>query len=69
MNLFRSEEHLAIWLAGKPPGATLDLGTLSALAHLWWGDRLSPQWRPHTRAENQALLDGLGLAGPFWALP
>jgi hypothetical protein len=69
MNLFRSEEHVTRWLAGREPGVTLAVGTLSALAHAWWGDRLAPGWTPHTREQNQAILDRLGLAGPFWQLP
>ncbi|HZG36502.1 MAG TPA: hypothetical protein VEY87_11715 [Gaiellaceae bacterium] len=69
MNLFRSEEHVERWLGGRPPGATLGVTTLAELAQAWWADRLSPAWRPHTRAQNQAILDGLGLTGPFWRLP
>jgi hypothetical protein len=69
MNLFRSEEHVERWLAGREPGATIPVPQLVALAFAWWGDRLSPGWRPHTREQNQAILDGLGLTGPFWRLP
>lgn len=69
MNLFRSEEHLGRWLAGRARGATMAVTTLSELAHAWWDDRLSPGWRPHTREQNQAILDGLGLIGDFWRLP
>ncbi len=69
MNLFRSEEHIDRWLAGRHAGATLPVAGLSELAHAWWGDRLAPDWRPRTREENQAILDGLGLTGPFWRLP
>jgi hypothetical protein len=73
MNLFRSEEHLARWAArwveGRAPGATLPVGTLSRLAHVWWGDRLDPAWRPRSRDQNQALLEGLGLTSDFWRLP
>ena len=69
MNLFRSEEHIARWLGPRRPGATIAIGTLSELAHAWWRDRLDPDWRPHTREQNQAILDGLGLAGAFWQLP
>lgn len=68
MNLFRSEEHVERWLAGREPGATTSVTTLCELAHAWWGDRLSPEWVPHTREQNQAILDGLGLTGTFWAL-
>ena len=69
MNLFRSEEHVVRWLGARPPGATITSAKLSELAHAWWGDRLAPDWRPHTRDQNQAILDRLGLVGPFWALP
>jgi hypothetical protein len=69
MLLFRSEEHVERWLAGRAPGATISLETLCDLAHAWWGDRLDPGWRPHTREQNQAILDGLGLTGDFWTLP
>ena len=69
MNLFRSEEHVDQWLARRPPGATISVVTLSELAHAWWGDRLSPDWRPHTREQNQAILEGVGLTSPFWQLP
>ena len=69
MNLFRSEEHVERWLAGRPPGVSLSVAKLSDLANAWWGDRLSDNWQPHTREQNQAILDGLGLTQGFWALP
>ncbi len=68
MNLFRSEEHVTAWLGDRPAGATLPVTTLAALAGAWWGDRLDPGWRPHSREQNQAILDGLGLTGDFWTL-
>jgi hypothetical protein len=69
MNLFRSEEHVRRWLNGRAPGATISVTTLADLASRWWTDRLAPDWRPHTREQNQAILDGLGLTGDFWRLP
>lgn len=69
MNLFRSEEHIVRWLGTRTPGATIPAQTLCDLAHAWWGTRLRPDWRPRTRAENQEILDQLGLVGPFWSLP
>jgi hypothetical protein len=69
MNLFRSEEHIERWLGHRAPGATLSVTKLSELAHAWWGDRLAPDWRPHTREQNQLILDGLGLTDRFWRLP
>jgi hypothetical protein len=69
MNLFRSEEHIARWLGTRQPGATLPVVKLAELAFAWWGDRLSPDWRPHTRDQNQTILERLSLTEPFWALP
>ncbi len=69
MNLFRSEEHVKRWLAGRAPGANVPVTQLAALAFAWWHDRLSPDWRPHTREQNQAILDAVGLTGDFWRLP
>jgi hypothetical protein len=69
MNLFRSEAHIERWLGSRDPGTTLTVATLSELAHAWWGDRLAPDWQPHTREQNQTILDGLRLTGDFWRLP
>jgi hypothetical protein len=68
MNLFRSEEHIQRWLGRREAGATVPVRTLSELAHAWWGDRLARDWKPHTREQNQAILDRLGLTGEFWRL-
>jgi hypothetical protein len=62
MNLFRSGEQPA-------GGVTIPVTTLAELAHAWWVDRLAPDWRPHTREQNQAILDACGLTGEFWKLP
>jgi hypothetical protein len=69
MNLFRSEEHVTRWLKGREPGATISITKLCELAHAWWGDRLAPDWQPHIRDQNQAILDDVGLTGEFWRLP
>lgn len=69
MNLFRSEDHVARWLGGREPGATISVTKLSELADAWYADRLEPGWRPHTRHQNQSILDRLGLTGAFWQLP
>jgi hypothetical protein len=69
MRLFRSEEHVERHLGDRPRGVLLPVATLAALALAWWGDRLDPAWRPHTREQNQAILDRLGLTGDFWRLP
>ena len=71
MNLFRSEEHVARWVdeSGSEAGATITAGKLGELAQAWWSDRLAPDWRPHSREQNQAILDRLGLRDSFWELP
>ncbi len=69
MNLFRSEEHIARWLGGREPGATIAVEKLVELGLAWYADRLDRDWRPHTRDENQAILDRLDLVGDFWRLP
>ena len=69
MLLFRSEEHVERWLAGRKPGATIPVATLAHLASAWWQDRLSPVWRPRTRDESQRILERLGLTDAFWRLP
>jgi hypothetical protein len=68
MLVFRSEAHVARWLGNRSPGATIPITTLAELAEAWWWDRLAPDWRPHTREQNQAILDRLGLVGDFWRL-
>ena len=68
MLVFRSEAHVDQWLAGRPRGAVISISKLAELAAAWWGDRLAPDWQPHTREQNQAILDRLGLTGDFWRL-
>lgn len=68
MLVFRSEAHVTTWLAGRSPGRTIRISKLAELANAWWSTRLSPDWRPRTRDESQAILDSLGLTGPFWSL-
>ena len=63
MNLFRSEEQL------PTEGATIPVTKLAELARAWWADRLDPDWRPHTREQNQSILTACGLTGDFWKLP
>lgn len=69
MNLFRSEEHITKWLGGRILGATISIAKLNELAQAWWSDRVAPDWQPHTREQNQGILDRLGLTGDFWRLP
>ena len=63
MRLFRSGEEL------PEGGAAVPVAQLRELATRWYGDRLEPGWRPRTREQSQAILDAVGLRGPFWRLP
>ena len=60
MRLLRSGE--------EPAGETVELGTLSALARDWYGDRLDAAWRPRSAEESQRILGAHGLTGAFWRL-
>ena len=68
MLVFRSEAHVDRWLGGRAKGAVIPIAQLAQLAADWWGNRLSPDWEPRTREQNQAILDRVGLTGPFWNL-
>jgi len=69
MNLFRSEVIIVLSLVGQKPGSTIPITDLSSFAHSWWSDCLPPDWSPHTREQNMAILERLGLTGEFWRLP
>jgi hypothetical protein len=71
MLLFRSEEDVAEWCRanGREAGAVVPIPVLQELARRWYGDRLDPNWLPRSRDDSQALLDAVGLSGPFWRLP
>ncbi len=70
MLLFRSEEHVDRWCKrwDLPRGATLSPEQCWRLAHVWYADKLSPDWRRKTVDEAQAALAQIGLPGPFWNL-
>jgi hypothetical protein len=41
---------------------------LWGLARVWYGDRLSKQWRRKTAQEAEAIFEELGLTTAFWKL-
>jgi hypothetical protein len=61
MRLVRSGEDV-------DSGEVVALPRLFELARRWYGDRLSPDWRPRTVAESQRILSEAGLVGDFWRL-
>jgi carboxypeptidase C (cathepsin A) len=70
MLLFRSEEHVDRWCHARdlPRGGVLTPDQGWRLAHGWYKDKLSPDWRRHTLEETEALLGNLGITGDFWNL-
>jgi len=70
MLLFRSEPHVDRWCRQwkRQRGGILSLDQGWRLAQAWYGDRLSPDWRPKTVDQAQALFAEIGLRGPFWRL-
>jgi len=70
MLLFRSEEHVEKWLAqrGLQRGAIFSLKQCWQMAHLWYHDRLSPNYSRRTAAEAEAAFESIGLTGAFWRL-
>jgi hypothetical protein len=71
MLLFRSEQHIDRWCRqwNRTRGGVLTLTQVWGLATEWYGNRLSPQWRPKTTAEGRATFATLGLVSDFWKLP
>ncbi|MFD4351903.1 organomercurial lyase [Nocardia sp. NPDC058518] len=71
IRMFCDREHAEQWTADHAPGSgyIADGRAVWRLAGPWYGDRLHPDFEPHTREHNQQLLDACGLTGSFWQLP
>lgn len=71
MSLFRSEEHVRTWARAnnRSVGAIVPLRQVWQLAKAWYADPRSPDWRPRTRDESQAIIASVGLTSDFWQLP
>ncbi|MFC9558303.1 alkylmercury lyase family protein [Agromyces sp. NPDC056965] len=71
IRLFCSREHAELWTNEHSPGNgyIADARTVWDLAQAWYGDRIEPDFEPHTREHNQRLLEERGLTGEFWQLP
>jgi len=70
MLLFRSEEHVGRWSALRdlPKGYVLTVDQTFRLAREWYHDKLKADWRRKTPDQTAALVESLGLTGPFWRL-
>ncbi len=53
---------------GHPRGAVVPLTRLWDLAQRWYAGRGDPGWRGRSADEAQAILESVGLTGPFWRL-
>lgn len=71
IRLFCSRDHAEQWTRGHAPGRGFiaEATTVWSLAQAWYGDRLDPDFEPHSAAHNQQLLEERGLTGEFWRLP
>lgn len=70
MLLFRDEEHVDQWCGVRdlPRGAIITPDQAWQLANGWYRNKAKADWRRHTLEETEALLDSIGLTGPFWNL-
>ncbi len=70
MLAFRSEEHVERWCDQRriAKGAVFGLEQAWRLAHAWYADKLSPDWRRRTPQEAERLFGEIGLTGDFWRL-
>src|SRR2546426_421247 len=55
-------------IGNRPRGGVLGLQQGCRLAKEWYGDRLSPAWRPKSASEAEAAFARIGLKGEFWKL-
>ncbi len=70
MLLFRSEQHVDRWCSqwNRDRGGTLSVEQGWKLAQLWYGDRLSAEWKPFDKDKAQKVFAEVGLTGEFWKL-
>jgi len=70
MLLFWSEQHVDRWCQqwNRPRGGTPSLQQGWRLAQLWYGGRLSRNWRPKIASEAEAAFAEVGLVDEFWKL-
>jgi hypothetical protein len=70
MLAFRSEEHVDRWCEARrvPRGASFGLEQAWQLGHVWYADKLSPDWKRATPAEAEGTFASIGLTGDFWRL-
>jgi len=55
--------------AARHPGAVISLAQCWELAKRWYDDRLDLGWHRRSPDARQAILNEVGLTGPFWLIP
>lgn len=53
---------------GHARGAVVSFERMWALVQPWYAGRMEPGWRGRSPAEAQAILESVGLSGPFWRM-
>lgn len=71
IRMFCNREHAEQWTQDHAPGTGFIANVVDVwrLAKPWYGDRVQPDFVPHTREFNQQLLESVGFRGEFWLLP
>jgi len=70
IRLFCNRGHAQAWMTTTgSSGELVPAATVWSLAQPWYGDRLAPDYVPHSVEHNQELLAQHGLQGEFWQLP
>jgi hypothetical protein len=68
MLLFRDEQSVETWCETlkEPHGETVSLKIIWELSKLWYGKRMSPDYRGRPKEESEAMFEKVGLIGDFW---
>lgn len=66
--LFRSEEEIDRWYAatGEPRGEAIPLHQVWELSKVWYGNRMSPDFRGRTAGQVAEVFRKAGLTSDFW---
>jgi hypothetical protein len=68
MLLFRDEQTVDTWCKtmNEPRGEIVPLQTIWELSKLWYGKRMSPDYRGRAKEQSEAMFTQVGLIGDFW---
>ena len=68
MMLFRSEDDIDNWClsSGEPRGDALPMRQVWELSKVWYGNRMSPDFRGRSAEQVAAVFVQAGLTSDFW---